>query len=223
LELNTEIQGGIIMDTLKMRFNYPFQEAGLRCAKDALSRKDYDPVSLFRWGNMLGMAVLKMLQTAEAELGEPGQNAMIKALIEVGREVGRQMLDGIEVPEDILPIEFISAFASWINREIYASPEAPEIKDEEHCSFDILWCPHQDSYKAFDCRVQRYLVQGMIEAAREKFPTMDFQLKVVQTIPAGAKTCRFEIRRKKPGEKDEWEIYSDALAKKALEKARAKK
>lgn len=211
------------METLKMRFNYPFQEAGDRCRREALARKDYDPVALFRWGNMLGIAVLRMLESAEAELGEPGQKAMIKALIEVGKEIGKQMLEGIEIPAGIAPIEFISAYASWINREIYASPEAPEIKDEEHCSFDILWCPHQDSYQAFDCRVQRYLVQGMIDAAREKFPGMDFQIKVVQTIPAGAKTCRFEIRRKQPGEKDEWSIYSDALAKKALEKARSKK
>jgi len=208
------------MQTFKVKFNYPFQKAGERCRKEALSRKDYDPVSLFRWGNMLGMAVLKMLKSAERELGEAGQRAMIQALVEVGKEVGRQMLAGIEIPAEVAPIEFISAFASWINREIYASPENPRIEDPDHCSFDILWCPHQDSYKAFDCRVQRYLVQGMIEAAREKFPQMDFQIKVVQTIPAGAKVCTFEIWKKNPGEKDQWEIYSDSLAKKALEKAK---
>jgi hypothetical protein len=210
------------METLKLRFKYPFQEAGDKCAQEALSRKDYDPASLFRWGNMLGLSVIRMLQAAEAELGEPGQKAMISALIAVGKQVGREMLSGIELPSGVEPIEFISAYASWINREIYASPEQPRIADADHCSFDILWCPHQDSYRPFDCRVQRYLVQGMMDAAREKFPQLDFQIRVVQTIPAGGKVCAFEIRRKQPGEKNNWNAYSDALAQKALEKAKTK-
>jgi hypothetical protein len=129
----------------------------------------------------------------------------------------------VEKPSGVEPIEMISAFASWINREIYASPEDPRIKDADHCSFDILWCPHQDSYRAFDCRVQRYLVQGMIVAMREKFPQADFQVRFTQTIPAGGKVCSFEISRKKPGEKDDWENYSGLLAKKALEKITGRK
>jgi hypothetical protein len=211
------------MQTLKMKFKYPFAEAGARLKREALSRPDYDPVSLFRWGNMLGMAVLKMLEAAERELGAAGQKAMIEALVEVGREVGRQMLAGLTLPADMEPIEFISAYASMINREVYASPEAPRIEDADHCSFDILWCPHQDTYRAFDCRVQRYLVQGMVEAAREKFPGMDFNIKVKGTIPAGSEVCTFQIYRKRPGEADDWSLYSDALAQKALERVQGTK
>lgn len=207
------------METLKMKFNYPFGDAGDRCKKEALSRDDYDPTSLFRWGNMLAMSVLAMLVRAERQFGENGQRAMIEALCEVGRDIGRQILDGISVPEDIEPIEFISAYASWINREIYASPEDPRIEDKDHCSFNILWCPHQDSYKAFDCRIQRYLVQGMIDAVKEKFPQYDFQVKFEKTIPAGADVCTFVIWRKRPGEEDSWGRYSKSLAKKALKKA----
>jgi len=210
------------MDTLKMKFSYPFAAAGERLRREALSRADYDPAALFRWGNMLGLAVLRMLQAAERELGEAGQKAMIEALVEVGREVGRQMLAGVE-PKDVEPIEFISAYASWINREVYASPEAPRIEDADHCSFDILWCPHQDSYRAFDCRVQRYLVQGMVEAARERFPRHDFNIKVKATIPAGSQVCTFQIFRKRPGEDDDWELYSGVLARKALEQAQSQK
>lgn len=206
------------MDTLKLKFNYPWADAGDRCAREALERHDYDPVSLFRWGNMLAMSVLGMLQTAEDKFGEAGQLAMTRALIEVGRDVGRQILAGIAIPKDMAPIEFISAYASWINREIYASPEIPVIDDADRCSFDILWCPHQESYRAFDCRVQRYLVQGMIDAVREKFPEMDFQVSVKRTIPAGSPVCTFEIRRRRPGEADDWERYSSSLAKKAIEK-----
>ncbi len=162
------------METLKMKFSYPWDEAGKRCAREALSRPDYDPTSLFRWGNMLAMSVIKMLRTAEEELGEAGQRAMIAALTEVGRDVGRQILEGVRMPEGVAPIEFISAYASWINREIYASPEEPRIDGPDRCSFDILWCPHQESYRAFDCRVQRYLVQGMIDAVREQLPPDGF-------------------------------------------------
>jgi hypothetical protein len=207
---------GETMETLKLKFKYPYAEAGERCAREALARGDYDPVALFRWGTMLGRSVLVMLTAAEREFGAAGQAAMIGALVEVGREVGRQMLAGVEVPDDVEPIEFISAFASWINREVYASPEAPRIEDADRCSFDILWCPHQDTYGAFDCRVQRYLVQGMIEAAREKSGAADFQIKVKCTIPAGAPVCKFELWRKRPGDGDEWEAYSKKLAEKAL-------
>jgi len=207
------------METLKVRFSYPWRDAGGRCAREALSRADYDPTSLFRWGNMLAMSVLKMLEAAERELGEAGQRAMVAALTEVGRDVGRQILEGVHIPKGTAPIEFISAYASWINREIYASPEDPRIDGEDRCSFDIVWCPHQDSYRAFDCRVQRYLVQGMIDAVRERFPEMNFQVEVTRTIPAGSPVCTFELQRKRPGEADNWEVYSSSLAKKALEKA----
>ena len=206
------------MQTLKMKFKYPFAEASERCREEVLARPDYDASALFRWGNMLGMSVLRMLEAAEREFGESGQRAMVEALESVGREIGRQMLEGILVPPDVAPIEFISAYASMINREVYASPESPRIEDEDRCTFDIIWCPHQDSYRPFDCRVQRYLVQGMMNAARDKFPGFAFQVRVKCTIPAGAPICKFEIWRKKPGEKDEWEKYSQALADKALKK-----
>jgi len=211
------------MQTLKMKFSYPFKEAGEKCAQEALGRKDYDHTSLFRWGNMMAMSVIAMLKAAEAEFGETGQKAMIKSLVKVGREIGIEMLNGVEIPPGVEPIEVISAYASWINREIYASPEAPRIADADHCGFDILWCPHQDSYRAFDCRVQRYLVQGMIEAMREKFPHAYFQVRFTNTIPAGAKVCTFEINRKQPGEKDDWETYSGLLEKKALERSKKSK
>ncbi len=207
------------METLKVKFNFPFAEASEKLKREALSRDDYDHASLFRWGNMMAVSVVRMLERAEREFGEEGQRAMIEELVEVGRYVGRQMVEGVEWPEDVSAIEMISSFASTLNRDVYASPEAPRIDDEDRCSFDILWCPHQDTYRAFDCRVQRYMVQGMIEAMREKFPQTDFNVRFTQTIPAGAPVCTFEIRRKKEGDADDWEIYSGELEKKALERA----
>jgi hypothetical protein len=42
---------------------------------------------------------------------------------------------------------------------------------------------------------------------------------VRRTIPAGSPVCTFEIRRRRPGESDDWELYSSSLAKKAIDKA----
>ncbi len=210
------------METLKVKFNHPFAEASEKLKREALSRDDYDPASLFRWGNMLALSVIRMLERAERDFGEQGQRAMIEELVEVGRMVGRQMVEGVEWPDGVEPIELVSSFASTLNREVYASPEDPRIDDEDNCSFDILWCPHQDTYGPFDCRVQRYLVQGMIEAMREKFPEGDFQVRFTRTIPAGAPVCTFKIWRKKAGDTDDWEVYSGELERKALERAEKK-
>jgi hypothetical protein len=45
-------------------------------------------------------------------------------------------------------------------------------------------------------------------------------VRVTQTIPAGADTCRFVICRAPDEEKMEWERYSEQLERKALEIAR---
>ena len=105
--------------------------------------------------------------------------------------------------------EFFSFFATVINRVVYASLEAPHIDSPEQVSFDILWCPHQDHYRAFDCRVQRYLVQGMIEALEETGLVQGFQIRFDCTIPGGAKTCHFTIwRGSADGKKDLGGVYS---------------
>ena len=94
--------------------------------------------------------------------------------------------------------EFISFYATVINRIVYASLEAPRIDGPDQVSFDILWCPHQDHYQAFDCRVQRYFVQGMIDAMREFGQEHDFDVRFDSTIPAGAPTCHFTMWRIAP-------------------------
>ncbi|MGK5094533.1 hypothetical protein WDW89_21290 [Deltaproteobacteria bacterium TL4] len=46
--------------------------------------------------------------------------------------------------------EWISFFATVINRIAYASLESPRIKNEGEVDFHIDWCPHQDHYTAMD-------------------------------------------------------------------------
>jgi hypothetical protein len=105
------------------------------------------------------------------------------------------------------------------NRIVYASLEAPRIDSRDQVSFDILWCPHQDHYRAFECRVQRYLVQGLLDALEETGLARGFQLRFDGTIPAGARTCHFTIWRGSEEEKKAWAEYTRQLEEKALQKS----
>jgi hypothetical protein len=133
--------------------------------------------------------------------------------------MGNQILEDIQLPADISDTELMSFLATIINTQAWTSVEDPRIDTEDKCSFDIIWCPLQDVYKAFDCRVQRYLVQGIMDAFRDSgVLSNDFQVEFKTTIPAGAQTCLFEITKKKQDQSDKWEDYSKILEKKALEK-----
>ncbi|MBD3342613.1 MAG: hypothetical protein GF353_26165 [Candidatus Lokiarchaeota archaeon] len=201
----------------KIRLGEPFKQALEGFKKDVLGRKDFDPTSLLQFGLFMAMGVLNVLKEAESTFGEEGQDMVIKALIKTGFDVGRQMVENIEVPEEITDIELISFLATIINTQAWTSIEDPIIDSEDKCSFDILWCPLQDLYSAFDCRVQRYLVQGILDAFRSsELMKSDFQVEFTETIPAGADKCHFVINKKKPGENDKWESYSEELEKKAL-------
>lgn len=91
---------------------------------------------------------------------------------------------------------------------------APELTDVAR--------PHQDMYKPFDCRVQRYLVGGMLNYLHEKIgPNFDLEFKWI--IPAGAETCRFRIWKRKEREEDHWEEYSEKLAQRALGRLESRK
>ena len=75
-----------------------------------------------------------------------------------------------------------------------------------------------------DCRVQRYFVQGMIDAAMEfvaengRQDVWDVRFKT--TIPSGAESCFFTMNRASPEEKRKWEKYTRALEKKSLNLAK---
>jgi hypothetical protein len=170
---------------------------------------------------MQATALVEVLKGCEAAFGAAGQEVVFAALRRVGLDVGRQILAGTELPEGITEGEFASFYATVVNRIAYASLEAPRVDGEDRASFDILWCPHQDHYAAFDCRVQRYFVQGMLEAAREHAAQFGFDVRFESTIPAGAATCHFTLWKPRPEEKGAWEEYTRALEARAL--ARAKK
>jgi hypothetical protein len=196
-----------------------FQDATRTLRDKALSRSDYDPARLFKWGQMMALAVIRMMETAEARFGAAGQEVMAGALNDLGREIGREVLRDWAIRSGTAEIQAISAFVTYVNEEIWASPETPRILDGDTCTCDVLWCPHQDHYKPFDCRVQRHLVQGLLEAFEER-TGIAADAHFTQIIPKGADTCRFEIRRIPPGQDRGWTRYSAELGQKALQRAR---
>lgn len=201
-------------------FNQPYAKGLHRLRDEVLAETDFDSAVLWQWGTMQAMAVLGMLKAVERRFGKAGQETAAEALREVGLDVGRQILDGVQIPDDLSPIVFMSFYTTVINRIVYASLESPRIGTDGEADFDILWCPHQDTYRAFDCRVQRYFVQGMIDAAEEKFPGLGFQVRFDSTIPAGGPTCHFSLWRGDADAAREWTDYTRELDEKALEIAK---
>jgi predicted hydrocarbon binding protein len=208
----------------KIKLGEPFKEALDKFREDVLGRDDFDPTALLQFGLFMSMAVINLLKENEARFGVEGQRAANDALIKTGFDVGKEIVEGADIPPDISPIELMSFLATIVNTQAWTSIEEPTIDSEENCSFNILWCPLQDVYKAFDCRVQRYLVQGIINAFREKNPfKKDYQIEFTKTIPAGAECCRFVIKEKKSGEPDKWETYSKLLERKAIKRMKDRK
>jgi hypothetical protein len=206
----------------KFRFNQPYAK-GLERLHEVLATTDFDPATLWQWGTMQAMALIGVLKECEAEFGEKGQEVVCRVLRRTGYDIGRQVLADTERPEEMSEAEFASFYATVINRIAYASLEAPKIDSEGEVSFDILWCPHQDHYGAFDCRVQRYFVQGMLDAAKEVAGGFDFQVRFDTTMPAGAKTCHFTIWRASEEEQSRWQAYTQLLERKALAHARKRR
>ena len=201
----------------KTALKEPFEEALNTFRKQVSDRGDFDPTSLLQFGLFMSMAVLNILKESELKLGKKGQDIIIDALIKTGYNIGSQMIDPDKIPKNLSDIELMSYLATIINTQAWTSIEDPRIENQDKCSFDILWCPLQDVYSAFDCRVQRYLVQGIVNYFRDNvFDKSDFQIYFKSTIPAGAECCEFVIERKRPGEADQWESYSKKLEEKAL-------
>ncbi|KKL97603.1 hypothetical protein LCGC14_1832840 [marine sediment metagenome] len=207
----------------RIKFGEPFKEALDRFREKVQDRKDFDPTSLLQFGLFMSNAVINILKENEARFGIEGQKAVNDALIKTGYDMGRRIAKNIEIPSDVSDVELMSFLVTIVNTQSWTSIEDPKIDNKDTCSFKILWCPLQDIYSAFDCRVQRYLVQGIINYFQEHFFNSDFQVEFKSTIPSGAEVCHFVIERKKPGDSDKWEVYSKLLERKALKRLKERK
>ena len=167
---------------------------------------------------MMAISLLEVVKAVEKRFGEEGQKICIEALVNVGRQVGKDILKVATIPEGLSEIEKISFLASWVNRNAYASPDIPKIVSNRECAFDILWCPHQDIYTARDCRIQRYIVEGILDS----FNAKDYNIEVTKLIPMGDDTCHFRIWKKEKGEEDVWRARSRAIEKREIQEKKQK-
>jgi len=204
----------------RTKFGVAYGKAVEKLRKDVLSRPDYDPAVLFQWGEMMSMGVLQILKDVEEKFGTEGQKVVGEAIRKVGRDAARQMLEGAEIPQDLAQVELMSLVATYANTILWASLEDPWLVNEDECGFDILWCPLQDSYRPFDCRVQRYFVEGVMETCRDELGLDDFNIAFENIIPAGAPTCKFHIWRKKPDEEDNWTTYTKKLEQRSMQRSK---
>jgi hypothetical protein len=198
------------------QFNQPYATGLQRLKEEVLAKTDFDPATLWQWGTMQAMALIEVLRACEATFGAQGQQVVADAMRRVGHDVGTQILAGTQIPAEMTEVEFASFYATVINRIAYASLERAQIDEDGKASFDIVWCPHQDHYQAFDCRVQRYFVEGMLGAARDATRLRGWDVRFETTIPAGAETCHFTLWQATDAERAEWEGYTKLLEAKAL-------
>jgi len=206
----------------RLPLRFPFEQAVDNFRSKALSRDDYDPATTFVWGQMMALGVLRLLEAVEGRFGAEGQEICRAAINQVGRDAFLEMASEAEIPPDVSRIEMASLIASWINEVLYASIEEPFVQSEEEAGFHILYCPHQDVYGPFDCRVQRYFVEGVMQAARELWGDRgNFDAFFRYSIPQGHDTCLFEMKPRE-GDEDPWRQYSEELQRRALERAQRK-
>jgi hypothetical protein len=202
------------------KYNQPYAKGLKRLREDVLAKTDFDPATLWQWGTMQAMALIEVLSACEKNFGAEGQRVVCDSLRKIGLDIGRQILAGIVLSKDLTPAEFASFYATVINRIAYASLEDPRIEEDGSATFDIVWCPHQDHYGAFDCRVQRYFVQGMLEAAKEREGDFGFDVRFDTTIPSGAATCHFTMFKPDEQERAEWTKTTELIEAKALARAK---
>lgn len=205
-----------------VKLGLPFKKAVESFRGAVQSRDDFDPAVIFVWGTMQAMAVLYILKDVEKAFGAEGQEVVRKAINKSGWRAAKEMMANSDFPNNLSDAELGSFITTGINTVLYASLEKPWIENDKRYDFDILWCPHQDMYTAFDCRVQRYFVEGMLDAMEDSgiprvLPIVDM------IIPHGDDHCHFFIQLMEDDEgRNPWHDYSDDLAQKALERVDVK-
>ena len=200
----------------RLPMKWPFAEAVEGFRAKALANPQYDPAATFVWGQMMAVGLIEALKAVEERFGAEGHDVVREALARTGDRIVDEMADGVEPPQDATPAELTTLIASWINEVCYASIESPRVEDAEHADFDIHYCPHEDVYGAFDCRVQRYFVEGMIAAGRRHFGHGMFDVSFTSTIPSGSSVCHFDMFPKQGDANDAWNDYSARLRERAL-------
>ncbi len=151
----------------KFEFNQPYVKGLKRLKEDVLAKTDFDPATLWQWGTMQAMAVIEVLKSCERLFGRAGQQAVYEGLHRVGLDVGRQILAGTKKPDDMSEAEFPQFLCLGHQPHRVCLARGTEDRRTGSSQLRYSMVPAPDHYQAFDCRVQRYFVEGMIDAMRE--------------------------------------------------------
>ena len=207
----------------KLSLRWPYEKSAELVRDKALSRPEFDPAVLAVWGQVQANMLLELTKAIEGRFGAAGQEMYRQAFSKVGRDVATQMLDGVELPQDLSAIELVSLFFTWMNEVPRASIEESSIDSPDECSFHIHYCPYEAYFGKFDCRINRYLFEGMLEVAHERLGLdgCRYDMLFDYSVQQGRASCHFRISRQLPGAPDSWREYSDLLQRNALERARA--
>ena len=204
----------------RLPFKWPWADEVEHLRREVLSQKDYDPATLFVFGQIMVQALLELLKAVEGEFGERGQKVCVATLKQTGYQVASQCFEGVERPEDVSDSELASLLMTLINGVWYASPEEAGVNEDEQGFWcDILWCPVGKTFSRFDCRIHRYFGDGAFRAAMDKFGMAKFTTVLESLIPAGSNRCRFRWQVRQPDEPNIWAAHSRALEEKALRRA----
>src|SRR6476619_8039712 len=96
----------------QFKYNQPYAKGLARLKDEVLAKTDFDPATLWQWGTMQAMALVGVLEAAEAQFGADGQRMVGDAIAKIGLDVGRQILAGVEIPPAMSEAEFFSFYAT---------------------------------------------------------------------------------------------------------------
>ena len=74
----------------EFKFNQPYAKGLARLKNDVLGKTDFDPATLWQWGTMQAMALVGVLEAAEAKFGAEGQKMVADAVSAIGLDVGEE-------------------------------------------------------------------------------------------------------------------------------------
>ena len=94
-----------------MKEDNPLSQPEKGFTRRALNKGGYDPRSVLRWGQMMATSLLEVVKAVERRFGEEGQSVCFETLVNVGRQIGKDILKVATIPEGLSEIEKISFLA----------------------------------------------------------------------------------------------------------------
>ncbi|MFH1336504.1 MAG: hypothetical protein ABII96_08300, partial [Candidatus Zixiibacteriota bacterium] len=200
----------------KLRLNIPYAKSKERLRRVARTTEESPIANILISAQLMANTVLEIFERVESRYDAAGQKICAQAIVKVGYDLGKQVLEGGKLPDNVTPIEKMMLYVSWLNYYPYASPEIVQIIDDYNYFLEVLWCPVQDIFKPIDCRIMRYLMEGHLKAASEH-GLEGYDMFCERTMPDGAENCKFKMWKVREGEENRWHEYTNFINEKALQ------